>query len=213
MWHLIKTILLLLPTIIWDYFAWIIKYASHPDKYPLEERYNKVRKLIRKANKRLKFDLIIEGKENIPNETSCFFINHLAAADPLLLIEVIDAPLTLVAKKEIEKMPLVGKVFKGINGQFLDRSDLKQQLGVMQQVELSMKNKECHWAIYPEGTRNKDPMNLLLPFHNGAFRSAMKAEVPIVPVVCYGAQRALNTKHSYKKYPTYIKFLKPIYTS
>lgn len=213
MWHLIRTVLLILPTLIFDTFAWIFKYSNHPEKYPLDVRYAKTRKLIRKANKYLKMDLQIEEKENIPNETCCYFINHLGAVDPLLLIEASERPVALLAKIEIKKMPLVGRIFTGINGQFLKRDDLKQQLRVMMKVQESLKNKECDWAIYPEGTRNKDPMNLLLPFHHGTFRAAIKANVPLVPVVGYGSFRLLNTKHSYKKYPTFIKFLPAIYPS
>ena len=39
----------------------------------------------------------------------------------------------------------------------------------------------------------------------------MKAKVPLVPTVVYGSFRLLSKKHSYKKYPTYIKFLPAIY--
>ena len=212
MWHLIRAVLFILPTLLWDLCAWIFKYSNHPEKYPLEMRYAKTRQLLIKCNKALKFKPIIEGRENIPNEVCCFFSNHLAAIDPLLLVEAVDAPTTFVAKIEIKKMPLVGRIFTGIGGLFLDRSDLKQQLRVMMKVEASLKKKEMNWAIYPEGTRNKDPMKTLLEFHKGTFRPAMKAEVPLVPVVTYGAFRALNLKHSYKRYPTYIKFLPPIYS-
>ena len=213
MWHLIRAILLLFPTLLWDICAWVFKYSKHPEKYPFEKRYAKTRKLIIKVNKALKAETIVEGKENIPNETCCYFINHLGATDPLLLIADSERPLSLVAKIEIKKMPIVGRIFTGIDGLFLDRENLKQQLRVMMKVEDSLKNKRCDWAIYPEGTRNKDPMHLLLPFHSGTFRAAMKAKVPLVPVVSYGTFRLLNTHHTYKKYPTYLKYLKPIYPS
>lgn len=211
MWHFLRALLLILPRLVWSYFAWIIKYSNHPEKYPLDIRYKRTRKLIKKANRLLKFDIKVEGLENIPQETCCIFSNHLAAVDPLLLIEVFDKPTTFVGKVEIKKIPVVGRVFTGINGLFLDRDDLKQQLKVMMKVQDSLRNKECNWIIYPEGTRNKDPMKLLLPFHHGTFRAAMKAKVPLLPVVNYGTFRTLNFHHSYKRYPTYLKFLKPIY--
>ena len=211
MWHIIRAALLLCPSLIWDYFAWILKYSKHPEKYPIEKRYFRTRKLIRSVNRKLRIDPVIEGKENIPDGIACFFVNHLGAVDPLLLFEAMERPTTYVAKIELMKTPFVGRIFTGINGLFLDRSDLKQQLKVMMKVEASLKNKECNWVIYPEGTRNKDPMNRLLEFHKGTFRPAVKAGVPIVPVVSYGSFRILNMKHNYKKYPTYVKFLPPIY--
>ena len=211
MWHIIRAALLIAPTLIYDYFAWILKYSKHPEKYPITKRYDKTRKLIRKVNKLLKLDVHIEGLENRPEGVACYFVNHLAAVDPLLLFEAMDTPTAFLAKIEIKKMPFVGRIFTAENGLFLKRDDLKQQLKVMMKVEASLKNKECNWAIYPEGTRNKDPMNTLLAFHKGTFRPAVKANVPLVPVVSYGSFRVLNMKHNYKKYPTYIKFLKPIY--
>jgi 1-acyl-sn-glycerol-3-phosphate acyltransferase len=211
MWHLIRAILLIAPTLIWDTFAWIFKYSNHPEKYPLDIRYKRTRKLIQKTCRVLKMDIKVEGLENVPNEVACYFPNHLAAVDPLPLISISETPITFVAKEEIKKMPIVGRIFTGINGLFLAREDLKQSLRIMMKVEASLKNKECNWVIYPEGTRNKDPMNTLLPFHKGTFRPAMKAQVPLVPVVSYGTFRTLNTKHSYKKYPTLVKFLPPIY--
>ena len=213
MWHLIRAVLLLIPRLIYSLFAWIFRYSNHPEKTPLEKRYRVTRKLIRKVNKALKLDVEVIGLENIPDEVSCFYCNHLAAVDPLLFLEVMDRPTTFVAKTEIKKMPFVGRIFSGINGLFLDRDDLKQQLKVMMKVQDSLRNKEINWFIYPEGTRNKDPMNKLLPFHHGTFRAAMKANVPLVPVVSYGTFRLLDLKHSYKRYPTVIKFLKPIYPS
>ena len=213
MWNVIRADLLIAPTLIFDFFAWIFKYSRHPEKYPLDKRYYRSRKLISKINHLLRMDVKVEGLENCPKEASCYFANHLAAVDPLLFFETMESPITFVAKQEIKKMPFVGRIFSGVGGVFLDRSDLKQQLRMMMKVQDSLTKRECNWVIYPEGTRNKDPMNLLLPFHKGTFRAAMKAGVPIVPVVGYGSFRVLNMKHTYKKYPTLIKFLPAIYPS
>ena len=216
MWHVIKAALLLAPRIICSYFAWMISYAKskNRDKISPQKRYKKSRKLIHKVNKALKLDVRVEGKENIPNEVSCFFSNHMGAADPLIYFEAFENdPVTFLAKIEVEKMPFVGKVFKSDLGLFLDRDNLKQQFRIMLKVQDSLVKREINWVIFPEGTRNKDNMGLLLPFHHGTFRPAMKAGVPLVPTVVYGSFRILSKKHNYKKYPTYIKFLKPIYPS
>ena len=213
MWHILRAVLLSSIRIIWGYFSWMISYSRKNCKTPIEKRYKKARKLILKVNRNLKLDVLIEGKENIPEETCCFYSNHMGAADPLLYFAALDKPTTFVAKKEIESLPFVGRVFKSINGQFLDRADLKQSLRVMMKVQESLAKKEINWVIFPEGTRNKDHMGNLLPFHHGTFRAAMKAKVPLVPTVVFGSFRILHTKHNFKRYPTYIKFLKPIYPS
>lgn len=192
----------------------MISYSKTRDieKIPVQKRYKKVRRLITRVNWALRHDVKVEGLENIPNETSCFFSNHMGACDPLIYFEAFkDTPVTFLAKKEVEQMQFVGKVFSSDLGLFLNREDLKQQLRVMMKVQESLQRKEIHWVIFPEGTRNKDHMGLLLPFHHGTFRPAMKAKVPLVPTVIFGSFRVLSKKHNYKRYPTYIKFLKPIY--
>ena len=211
MWHILRAVLLSSLRIIWGYFSWMISYSRKNCKTPIEKRYKKARKLILKVNHNLKLDVLVEGKENIPEETCCFYSNHMGAADPLLYFEALEKPVTFVAKKEIEKLPFVGRVFKSIDGQFLDRGDLKQSLRVMMRVQESLSKKEINWVVFPEGTRNKDHMGKLLPFHHGTFRAAMKAKAPLVPTVVFGSFRILHTKHNFKRYPTYIKFLKPIY--
>ena len=211
MWHIIKAALLMAPRIIFSYFAWMLSYSKKKKEVPVEKRYQKVRRLITKATHALHFETMVEGKENIPNTTCCFFSNHMGAVDPLIYFDALDVPTTFVAKKEIEKLPFVGRVFSSDLGLFLDRENLKQSLRVMMKVQDSLAKGEINWVIFPEGTRNKDSMGLLLDFHHGTFRPAMKAKVPLVPTVVFGSYRALSKKHNYKKYPTYIKFLKPIY--
>ncbi len=211
MWHILRAVLLMAPRIIISYFTWMISYSKKKKNIPVEKRYQKVKTITSKATYALKYDLLVEGEENIPDETCCFFSNHMGAADPLLYFRALEKPVTFVAKKEIEKLPFVGRVFSSDLGLFLDREDLKQSLKVMMKVQDSLSRKEINWVIFPEGTRNKDHMGLLLPFHHGTFRPAMKAKVPLVPTVVYGSHRILSKKHNYKKYPTYIKFLKPIY--
>ena len=94
----------------------------------------------------------------------------------------------------IGSMP--GKIIKGIDGQYIDRNDLKQSLRVMMNVEADLKNKrDKNWIIYPEGTRNRDVMHNLKMFHHGTFRPAVKAGVPIVPVATYGTFRVLQKEN------------------
>jgi len=54
------------------------------------------------------------------------------------------------------------------------------------------------FLIYPEGTRSPD--GRLQEFKKGAVVMAIKAGVPIVPIVCSGAHRVMR-KRSLKIYP------------
>ena len=210
--HYAKPVLTVGYKIIGQYFSWMRKYSKHPEKYPMDIRYKKVRKLLNDLSKSFNVEYHVEGLENIPEETCCFISNHLSAFDPLSLICVMDKPCTFVAKKELKGKPFVSKIIEGMGGLFIDRQDLKQSLKVMMKVEEDLKHqKEKNWIIYPEGTRNKDVMANLRMFHHGTFRPAVKAGVPIVPVATFGTFRVLKGKPNFKKYPVFIKFLKPIY--
>lgn len=212
MGHYTKPVFTVGYKIIVQYFTWMRKFSKHPEKYPISLRYKKVRKLLQALSKSFNVEYHVEGLENIPDETCCFVSNHLSAFDPVALVCILDKPCTFVSKKELADKPFAGKIIKGMDGLFLDRQDLKQSLRIMMAVEADLKNKkDKNWIIYPEGTRNKDTMANLKMFHHGTFRPATKAEVPIVPVATYGTFRVLKRKPNFKKYPVFIKFLKPIY--
>lgn len=197
----------------YSYLSWMHKYAKHPEKYPLKVRYNKIRKLLRNISNGFSVDYHVFGMENLPNETCYIVANHLSSFDPLALISIIENPSTFVAKKEVLKMPFIGTAVKDIEGKFIDRKDLKQSLKVMLKVEEDLHKKEKNWIIFPEGTRNKDPLMNIKDFHHGTFRPAYRSKTPIVPVCLYGTFRVFKTKPSYKKYPVFISFLKPLYPS
>ena len=194
------------------YIFWMKRYANDTEqKIPMELKYKKLRKVVSKVTYALDSDVIVSGKENVPNETCAFFSNHLAAPDPLPIITTLDAPMAFLAKTELEKVPYASTAIKSIEGLFLKRDDLKQSLRTMMKIEEDLKNKRKNWLIFPEGTRNKDDKAVLLEFHHGTFRPAMKAGVPIVPIAVFGAQRLFDKKNHFKKYPIHLIFGKPLY--
>ena len=65
------------------YIAWMKRYANHPEKYPISLKYRKLRKIVSQVAYGLGMDIIVSGKENIPNVTCAYFSNHIAAVDPL----------------------------------------------------------------------------------------------------------------------------------
>lgn len=200
------------PKIYWYYLWKMIKYAKHPEKYPIQKKYLGGRKLALQVSKDLNVKYYFEGLENIPTDrVSCFVGNHSSDFDPVLLVSAIEKPTTFVGKKEIGGIPFVGTFMKSLEGEFMDRDDLKQSLRVMKRVEEDLLSNKKNWVIFPEGTRNRDPQKLLLEFHQGTFRAPTRAGVPIVPFAMIGASRVLKSYPNYKVYPVVIKFLKPIY--
>ena len=213
MFRYLKPVFTFLPYAFGCYFLWIRKNALHPEKTPIERRYEKVRGLIKHLNKGMDVEVHVVGKENIPEGVNLFVSNHVGGYDPLLIIREAEKPTSVVAKVEAKKYPFVGKLIASIDGVFIDRNDLKQSLQQMIVVRDDLEKKNKSWLIFPEGTRNKDDKRVLRPFHAGSLKPATKTNTPIVPVVVYGTQRVTRFSPHYKKYPVYIEFCPPIFPS
>lgn len=190
--------------------TWLGRYSRHPEKTPFEKRYKRLRKICGCVLRQLNVDTYVTGLENIPEEAVCFFPNHHSAFDALAIITTLDKNTTFVCKKEIGKYFILGNAARSINAEFIDREDLRQSLKLMSRVKDDLAAGNKSWIIFPEGTRSKDIVAPLLPFHHGSFKPAMSAGVPIVPIALYGSFRALKTKPEFKRYPVQIAFLKPI---
>ena len=67
---------------------------------------------------------------------------------------------------------------------FIDRGDAKKAVETMKPI-MELAKEGISIAIAPEGTRAKT--RDLLPFKKGAFRIAMSAGIPIVPVIIRNA--------------------------
>ncbi len=200
--------------IIFAYFNWMIRFSKHPNKYSIEKRFDKIHKLSIKVLKALHVVYDIDGldefyKNKKPGENSLIVCNHLSDADPIIMMALAKSPLTFVAKKESEKFPFVGKVLKSIDGVFLDRSDLRQEVKQIMKVQDMLKNyPNLDIVIYPEGTRNKDPLSDTLEFKHGSYRPAMKNGGDIAVFSIYGTQRVLSYKYKNNWNPVELRWLK-----
>lgn len=206
-------VLRLLPVVIYDYFAWMLKYSIKPEKYPIEKRFFKVKKLLKYAMKL--FNVVPDTKSfdeyNKESNTNHLIIcNHQSAFDPLFIISRATRPTTVVAKKEARKYPIIARIIRCIDGEFLDREDNKQALRVFMRIQKRMiENKRFDVIIFPEGTRNKSPMTTdVASFHAGTFRPAFKAKASILVVSIYGVFRASGMKFKNKYNPCSLNVLK-----
>ena len=83
-----------------------------------------------------------------------------------------------IAKKEMERYPLLSNWMKYLHCLFLDRKDIKQGLKTILTAIEKIKSG-ISICIFPEGTRNKNQdESELLPFHEGSFKIASKDRMP-----------------------------------
>ena len=126
--------------------------------------------------------LTVLGEENVPKDAPVLYIgNHRSFFDILLTYSRCRNLTGYVAKKEMEKIPLLSTWMRFVYCLFLDRENPKEGLKTILQAIDYVKNG-ISICIFPEGTRNKGEELSLLPFKEGAFKIATKTGCPIVPI-------------------------------
>ena len=160
-------------------------------------------------NKSIEMNVIIKGKENIPERACCFIGNHTSILDIPLLMDSAGRAMGFIAKKEMLKTPVIGYWMQQYHCVPLDRENARSAIKVIQQGAENIKNGYS-MCIFPEGTRSKD--GKLQEFKKGSLKLATKAKAPIVPVAIDGAYRAFEIDRKFKSIDITITFCEPIYT-
>lgn len=150
----------------------------------------------------------VYGEENVPEGTCLFVGNHQGNFDIMLLVEAIDKNVGFVAKKEMEKLPILSWWMKKNHCVFLDRENPREAIKAFNEATKSLK-KGYSMVIFPEGTRSKGTN--VGEFKKGSLKLATKVpEIPIVPVACEGTYK-LFEKSNTNIVEIKVSFCKPIY--
>ena len=186
----------------------LCKHAKNPDNYPEIERWNHIQKILKRALKAGNVNLIVKGRENIPEKDGLLLVsNHQGLFDVVALVATYDGPLAAVFKKELSNVPLLKQVIACTKSFAMDREDVRQSLTVIQSVTREVQAGR-NYLIFPEGTRSKNG-NQMRQFHGGSFRCALKAKCPIVPIAFVDSYKVLDQKGS-KPVTMQIHYLAPI---
>ena len=121
------------------------------------------------------------GEENIPDEPVLYVGNHRSFFDILLTYSRCKRLTGYIAKKEMEKVPLLSIWMRFVYCLFLDRENPKEGLKtILKAIEYIKKGISI--CIFPEGTRNSGEELSLLPFKDGEFQVATKTGCAIAPI-------------------------------
>ena len=122
---------------------------------------------------------LVLGEELVPDEPVLFVCNHRSFFDILLTYSRCKNLTGYVAKKEMEKVPLLSTWMRFVYCLFLDRQNIKEGLKTIL-TAISYVKEGISICIFPEGTRNSGEELSMLPFKDGAFKIAEKTGCPIV---------------------------------
>lgn len=96
---------------------------------------------------------------------------------------------------------------KLIHAIYIDRSDLRQSLLCIKDAEAYLE-KGFSFAVFPEGTRSRGPE--MGAFKPGIFKTALKANVPIVPFAIDGTYKIYEEPKLLQKSNVTLRILKPV---
>ena len=141
------------------------------------------------AIKLLRIRVHISGIEKIPKDEKVLFIcNHRSNYDPLITWCALNKwKIAFVSKPENFKVPFFGRIIRKCCFLPIDRENPRKAIVTINKATKLLKKQEVSVGIYPEGTRSKNCR--LLPFHNGVFKIAQKAEAPIVVLSITGTEK------------------------
>lgn len=127
-----------------------------------------------------RYELISETSKKIDeNKQYIIIANHTSVIDILLMCVLhSEHPLCFVGKKELEKIPIFGTVFKRV-GVSVDRKDAKSRAEVYDKCAEKIREGKSV-VIFPEGGVTDDLSIILQGFRNGAFSMAVQHQFEIL---------------------------------
>ena len=148
------------------------------------------------AMKIMRIRIHTSGIETVPQDTKnlLFVSNHRSNFDPIITWHIFKKQHpAFVSKASNFKIPIFGRFIRKCCFMAIDRENPRNALKTIHKAASLLQKGEVSIGIYPEGTRSKECK--LLPFHNGVFKIAQKANAPIVVLAISG------TEQIHKNYP------------
>ncbi len=124
------------------------------------------------------------GYEHVPQDRPVVYAsNHQSWFDIWALLSIVPGQTRFVAKKELAKVPVLGRALHSAGHIYIDRANREAAFSAYEEAGAYIR-RGMSAVLFVEGTRSRT--GELLPFKKGPFVLALAAQVPIVPVYCAG---------------------------
>ncbi len=139
--------------------------------------------------KLLRIHIHITGQETLPQDQKILFTgNHRSNFDPIVTWHAFQKwDIAFISKASNFKIPFFGRIIRKCCFMSIDRENPRKAITTINNASNLLKDQEVSIGVYPEGTRSKS--GVLLPFHNGVFKIAQKASVPIAVISVSGTEQ------------------------
>jgi len=125
--------------------------------------------------------ITVIGEENVPKDQAVLYIvNHQSFFDILATYSRCPGLTGFISKDSIAKVPILATWMRRLYCLFLNRNDVREGMKTIL-TGIEQIKQGISVCIFPEGTRNNHPEELL-PFKEGSFKLSLKSGCPIIPV-------------------------------
>jgi 1-acyl-sn-glycerol-3-phosphate acyltransferase len=139
--------------------------------------------------------VIKEGLERLdPQGTYIYMCNHVSNIDPPVVVPAIPRRTSVLVKRELFKVPILGSAMRVGSLVPVDRSNREAAIKSLSAASEVMR-AGINMTVFPEGTRSRD--GKLLPFKKGPFYLAMDSGVPVVPMTILNSYELMPPGQNY----------------
>lgn len=130
-----------------------------------------------------------DGLDRFDHSRSYIFMtNHVSNLDPPIQIPLIPKRTSVMVKKELFKVPLLGRAMRMGSLVPVDRGNRDAGIEAVRAAK-AVVEQGLNMTIYVEGKRSFD--GKLLPFKKGPFYLAMECGAPVVPMTIVGTHEVM----------------------
>jgi 1-acyl-sn-glycerol-3-phosphate acyltransferase len=185
-------------------------FDRDPVRYRTGFLFRKLGKALTQANPA--WQLHISGETiSDPRRPYVVVSNHQSLAD-IPLISNLPWEMKWMGKAELFRLPILGWMMRLAGDICVERKNPRSGARAIIKAQRYLEQK-CSVIIFPEGTRTLD--GRMRQFTDGAFHLAIRAKVPILPLVIEGSRDCIP-KHSWKfgqPSEIFLRILPPMDTS
>jgi 1-acyl-sn-glycerol-3-phosphate acyltransferase len=136
----------------------------------------------------------VEHRERIEECRPCVIVaNHQSFVDVATFGSFFPPRTVSAGKREIGHIPFFGWFYRLSGNLIIDREHARSALDSLASAAETIRNEKISVWFMPEGHRNTS--GTLLPFKSGAFRLAIAAGVPILPIVAAPLSAVIDPPH------------------
>lgn len=152
----------------------------------------------------------VKNYDSLREAGSCVYVvNHQDNLDLFVCGRVVPKRTVTLGKKSLRWLPFFGQLYWLAGNIFIDRKNKSRSKMTMSASTRALTAKNTSIWVFAEGTRNEG--RNLLPFKKGAFKMAIEAGVPVIPICVSSYARHIDL-HRLGSSRVEIRILPPIFT-